>query len=134
MSQFDRNTSKYGSGSSILNIYSILVNNIYMIVFVIKNIRLSKKISLYKLSKQTNLSRTYLRNLENNISTNPTLSVLEKIATALDVNIKELFYTELDIQQLKKVLYKNIDKFGISSAEALEISQIIDKLLNIKRS
>lgn len=101
---------------------------------MIKSIRLDKKISLYKLSKETKLSRTYLRNLENNVTKNPTLSVLEKIAIALDVNIKELFYTELDIQQLKRVLYKNIDKFGISSAEALEISQIIDKLLNIKRS
>ena len=105
-----------------------------MIIFVIKSIRLSKKISLYKLSKETNLSRTYLRNLENNISTNPTLAVLEKIANALDVNVKELFYTELDIQQLKRILYKNIDKFGIGSDEALEVSQIIDILLNVKGS
>ena len=64
-----------------------------MLIFNIKNIRLNKKVTLYQLSKDTNLSRTYLRNLENNKATNPSLQVLEKISIALQVNIKDLFLT-----------------------------------------
>ena len=37
-----------------------------MVIFVIKNIRKSKNISLYKLSKLTGITRSYLRDLENN--------------------------------------------------------------------
>lgn len=102
-----------------------------MLIFNIKNIRLNKNITLYNLSKKTGLSRTYLRNMENNINTNPTLSVLEKISTALDVNIKDLFYSTLDIENLKKEMHKKIDLNGIDSKEVLQISQIIDLLLNI---
>lgn len=102
-----------------------------MIVFVIKKIRENKNISLYKLSKITGLSRTYLRKIENNINTNPTLSVLEKIATSLEVDIKDLFYSKLDIDNLKQQMYKKIDMYGINSEEVLEISHIIDLILNI---
>ena len=74
-----------------------------MLVFVIKQIRLKKNLTLYELSKKTDLSRTYLRLLENNKKTNPSV--------ALDVNIKDLFYSELDIDYLKKVMYSKIDEF-----------------------
>lgn len=102
-----------------------------MLVFNIKNIRLSKGITLYQLSKNTNLSRTYLRNLENNIANNPSTQVLEKIANALNVNVKTLFYSELDIEELRKEMHKCIDVYGLDSKEVLEISQLIDLLLNI---
>jgi len=104
-----------------------------MLIFNIKNIRLNKNISLYKLSKMTNLSRTYLRNLENNVKTNPSLLILEKISVALNVNIKDLFYSELDLISLKKKLYRKIDRYGVSSNEALQLSQIIDLLIKIKK-
>lgn len=102
-----------------------------MIVFNIKKIREDRKISIRKLSKITDISRTYLSDLENNRRSNPTLLILENIATALDVNIKDLFYSELDINNLKEEMYSRIDKYGIKSTEALEISQIIDLLINI---
>lgn len=103
-----------------------------MIVFNIKNIRKSKKISLRKLSNMTGVSRAYLYDLENNRRFNPTMFILEKIAEELDVNIKDLFYSLNDINNLKKEMYRRIDKFGIESKEALEISQIIDLLINVK--
>ena len=69
-----------------------------MIVFNIRNIRKSKKISLRKLSDMTGISRAYLYDLESNRRFNPTLFILQKIAEVLEVNIKELFYSlnELD--------------------------------------
>ena len=102
-----------------------------MIIFDIKKIRQNKKISIRALGAMTNLSRTYLSDLENNKCSNPTVKMLEKIANALDVNIKDLFYTTFDIKQLKQEMYKRIDEFGINSEEVLEVSQLIDLLLNI---
>lgn len=54
-----------------------------MYVFVIKPLRKSRNITLYGLSKSTGISRTYLRNLENNKVFNPTMQILNKIANAL---------------------------------------------------
>ena len=41
-----------------------------MYVFAIKPIRKKKNLTLYELSKRTGISRTYLRNLENNTTLN----------------------------------------------------------------
>lgn len=67
-----------------------------MIVFKIKEIRNKKSITLYKLSKETGISRGYLTELENNKKSNPSIQVLYKIALVLNVNIKDLFYSEFD--------------------------------------
>ena len=103
-----------------------------MFVFVIKQLREKKKITQYRLSQITDISRTYIRNLENNKSCNPTMHILELIAKALEVNVKDLFYTELDIDKLKEELDNRVEKYGLMAKETLEISQIIDLLINVK--
>lgn len=103
-----------------------------MIVFNIQNLRKNKNISLYKLEKLTHLSRAYLSRLENNIKLNPSMNTLMRIANALDVNVKDLFYTTLDINNLKEEMYKRIDKYGLNSKEVAEVSQLIDLLINIE--
>lgn len=82
-----------------------------MQIFVIKKIRESKNITLYKLSKETGISRTYLRDLENNKKFNPTLLMLEKISSVLNVKLKDLFFSLDEIDNLKTEMYKKIDKF-----------------------
>lgn len=62
-----------------------------MIIFKIKEIRESKNITIYKLGQETKISRGYLTDLENNKKCNPTLQILCKIASALDVKVKDLF-------------------------------------------
>ena len=103
-----------------------------MIVFNIRNVRKNRKISLRKLSDMTGISRAYLYDLENNRRFNPTLFILQKIAEELEVNIKDLFYSLNDIDNLKEEMYRRIDEYGIDSKEALEVSQVIDLLINIK--
>ena len=98
-----------------------------MIVFNIKKIREKQNISIRKLSQLTGLSRTYLSNLENNKRVNPTLSSLSAIADVFNVDIKDLFYSDIELNKLKKEMDHRIDK----SKEALEVSQIIDLLINI---
>lgn len=103
-----------------------------MFIFMVKNIRESKKISLNRLSKKTGISKSYLHDLENNSKFNVTLDKLYNIAAALNVNVKDLFYTTLDIEELRKELHNRIDKYGLNSKETLEISKLIDLLVNIK--
>lgn len=102
-----------------------------MIVFRIKQIREKKNITAYKLAKEVDISRSYLSELENNKRMNVSLKVLFDISKYLDVNIKDLFYTTLDIEVLRKEMHKCINKYGLDSKEVLEISQLIDLLLNI---
>ena len=103
-----------------------------MIVFNIRNIRKSKKISLRKLSYMTGISRAYLYDLESNRRFNPTLFILQKIAEVLEVDIKDVFYYDNDIEDLREEMNIRIEKFGIHSKEVLEVSQVIDLLINIK--
>jgi transcriptional regulator with XRE-family HTH domain len=102
-----------------------------MFVFVIKQLRESKNISQYKLSQMTDISRTYLRNLENNKKCNPTLGILSLIAEALNVRIRDLFYEDVQIDELKEELNRRVEKYGLRAKETMEISQIIDLLINI---
>lgn len=103
-----------------------------MYVFNIKNIRRSKGISLNKLHEMTGVSRAYLFDLENNRRFNPTIFILQKIAEELEVNIKDLFYSLDELENLKEEMYHRINKYGLDSKEALEVSQIIDLLINVK--
>ena len=103
-----------------------------MIVFRIKQIRESKNITAYRLAKDVKISRSYLSELENNKKMNVSLEVLVNIADYLNVNVKDLFYTRLDIEDLRKEMYRRIKKYGLDSKEALEVSQLLDLVLNIK--
>ena len=103
-----------------------------MFVFVIKEKRKEKNITLYRLYKMTGLSYSYLSELENNKVFNPSLETMNKIAHALNVKIDDLFYSHLDIDNLKEEMYHRIDEYGLQSKEVLEISQIIDLLINVK--
>lgn len=102
-----------------------------MLVFTIKNLRKAKNLTLIDLSNKSDLSTTYLSDLENNKLDNCSTKTLEKIANALNVNPKDLFYSKFDIDELKEKLNETIDIYGINSKETLEISQTIDLLVNI---
>ena len=117
-----------------INILKYTNNNFgsnFMYVFVIKPLRKSRNITLYGLSKSTGISRTYLRNLENNKVFNPTMQILNKIASVLNVTIKDLFYYNNDVEELRSEMYHRINKYGLDSKETYEVSQIIDLLLNV---
>lgn len=105
-----------------------------MYVFVIKQIRKNKSISTYKLSELTNLSEAYIKDLEGNRKFNPTMDTLGKIADALEVNVKELFYTKLDIEDLRGELDARIEMYGTHSPETEEVSKVLDLLMNLAYS
>jgi len=56
----------------------------------VKELRLSKGLSQESLAFKANLDRTYIPSIEKG-ERNVSITVVEKIAIALDVNIKDLF-------------------------------------------
>lgn len=102
-----------------------------MFIYAISQIRKKQNMSIYKLNQLTGISRAFLSNLEKDQPRNISLDKLTKIADALNVNVKELFYTTLDLKLLKSELYSRIDTYGLVSDEVLEISHLIDLLINI---
>lgn len=89
----------------------------------IRFIRKSKKISLNELARRAQMSSGYLSELENNISSNPTMDKLQKIAKALDVSVDEFFKVSL-AEELDKMI--NTDKL------AKEVREIETKNLTSK--
>lgn len=61
-----------------------------MLVLKIKEIRTKKGLTQKELSKLSGVSETYIGDLERN-EKEPTISILCRIAKALEVDIKELF-------------------------------------------
>lgn len=62
----------------------------------IRAIRTDKKISIRKLAELTGLSKSTLSEIENNISKNPTIDTLDKVARALSVSVVELIHSNRD--------------------------------------
>lgn len=60
---------------------------------LIRQVRENKEISLSELAIRTNIAKSHLSNIERNLK-EPTISVLVKIARALEVDIKELYKVE----------------------------------------
>lgn len=97
-------------------------------VFRIKEIRLEKNLSLEYLSKKSTVNLGYLSQLERGEKQNPSMNLLYKIASALEVNTKDLFYTIDDINDLKQQMYLCIKENGMSDEKAIIISNLIDSL------
>ena len=64
-----------------------------MLVLKIKEIRINRGLTQKELSKLSGISESYIGDLERN-EKEPTISILCRIAKALEVDIKELFNYE----------------------------------------
>lgn len=62
----------------------------------IKEIRLSKGLSISKLAEIIGISKGYLSDIEKGAKTNPSTELLERIANALDVTVSDLFEKSTD--------------------------------------
>jgi len=56
----------------------------------IRTIRTKKKITLSKLAEKSNVTKSYLSNIERNICSNPTIEFVEKVALALNMKPESL--------------------------------------------
>ena len=61
-----------------------------MIELYIRKIRIEKKLTQKRLSELSGVSESYIGDLERN-EKEPTISILHRLAKALDVDIRELY-------------------------------------------
>ena len=87
----------YKGGAAYFGGYYMLMLGTY-----IREIRKARNISLSQLSKKTNISKSYLSNIERNIQTNPSIGILTKISDALDADIQELIVASNASSQLNE--------------------------------
>lgn len=92
----------------------------------IRKLRKEKGLSLNKLAEMTHTSKSYLWELENINSRNPTKDKLVKISQALDVTIDYLIDDESNLNNtmLEKAFFKKFKK--LSTQNRKKIEQIID--------
>lgn len=85
----------------------------------LKAIRLKRKYSIRKLALKSHISIYYLAALERNEYQHPSVAILNKLASALNVSKQELYFAagyidhplkEIDVQGLPKVDRKKLDE------------------------
>lgn len=90
----------------------------------IKNYRKKRGFTQKELAEKSNLSRSYLADLERN-RYNPSLDSLQLIAHSLDVNVSDLLGEKSNDNKIEELAYKDIT----SVEDALEIIKFQDGLM-----
>ena len=103
-----------------------------MIVFLIKELRMIKKITLKQLKEKTGISISYLSEIENNKAKNPSLEVIVKIAEALQIKLDEIYFVDSEIDELKKALNVYVEAYGINNEKTIKFSEKVNKEINKK--
>ena len=103
-----------------------------MLVFLIKEFRKIKKITLKEMQEKTDLSISYLSEIENNKAKNPSLLVMVKIAQVLDVKLDDIYFVKGEINTMKKALNIYIEAYGINDERTIEFSQKVNEEINKK--
>lgn len=67
----------------------------------VKEMRMQKQLSLSELAERTKITKSYLSNIERNISTNPTIDVIQKLASGFKVHPSVLLNWEEDKKELQ---------------------------------
>ena len=102
-----------------------------MFAFIIEKYMLKKNISVEELSELTNIDKEYIIKIVKNEINDTNLSTLQKIAKVLKVNVKDLFYSVDDYEDLRGEMEKVIKQVGIKDPRVPEFSHILDLLQNV---
>lgn len=98
----------------------------------ILEIRKKRDLSLTELAERANISKSYLSNIERDLNKNPSIKVMEKIATVLKVELKTLL-TSGSSQEIKHGLDQEWVEFihelkesGIGKEQIQEYKKLIE--------
>lgn len=100
-----------------------------MLVFLIKELRKIKKLTLKEMQENTEMSISYLSEIENNKVKNPSLLVMVKIAKVLDVKLDDIYFVEGEIKSMKKALNIYVKAYRINDERTINFSQKVNKYL-----
>ncbi|MFE0507932.1 helix-turn-helix domain-containing protein [Peribacillus butanolivorans] len=97
-----------------------------MIGYRVKMLREEKKMSISELSTKSGVAKSYISSLERNLQTNPTILVLEKIASILCITVDALLYEQVDhsMDDEWNEIMKDIIGSGISKEELREFIDV----------
>lgn len=84
------------------------------------------------MKERTELSTSYLSEIENNKVKNPSLMVMVKIAKVLDVKLDELYFVTDEIKSWKKALNIYVEAYGINDERTIKFSQKVNEEINKK--
>ena len=98
----------------------------------IAKIRKSKGFTLSELADKSNVSKSYLSNIERNLNQNPSIQVLEKIAHVLQVDITTLlmplkkhdYHQVLEYEWIEFI--KELKKSGLKKDQIHEYKPLIE--------
>ncbi|KNH20176.1 hypothetical protein ACS78_18405 [Priestia megaterium] len=93
----------------------------------VKEMRMKKQLSLSELEECTGITKSYLSNIERNISTNPTIDIIQKLASGFKVHPLVL----LNWKEGKKELQSTNDsleyiKYRINSMDNEQLRELKD--------
>jgi XRE family transcriptional regulator, master regulator for biofilm formation len=96
----------------------------------IYKIRRSKDLTLTELADRANISKSYLSNIERDINKNPSIKILEKIASVLDVDFQILLAgTTLDSEHFDQDLLEfanELKEMGIEKEHIQDYKPLIE--------
>jgi XRE family transcriptional regulator, master regulator for biofilm formation len=75
----------------------------------IKNLRLKKGYSITRLAEEANISKSYLSHLEKGLNNNPSLQMLDKIASSLHTTIDDLIEGDISCPALTSKPVLNLE-------------------------
>lgn len=97
----------------------------------LKSIRESKKISIYRLSQETNISQGHISDLENG-KNQPTIETLKKLIAPLGISLSEFFNEDGNISILSEKERELIANFRTMTDENADLYFQLGKALNNK--
>lgn len=97
----------------------------------IRTIRVQKRMTLSNLAEKANVTKSYLSNIERNISTNPTIEFVEKVALALNMKPESLLGWEKDEASSLEKSFSYVKKYLLTmdDEQLIELKDYIDFIL-----
>lgn len=97
----------------------------------IAELRKSKGLTLSELAKRSNISKSYLSNIERNVNQNPSIAVLEKIANVLSVEVNFLIGDKEEVKDNKNDKEWNdfvseLKRAGVKKEQIHEYKELIE--------
>lgn len=99
----------------------------------IRTIRVQKRMTLSNLAEKAHVTKSYLSNIERNISTNPTIEFVEKVALALNMKPESLLGWDKDENEISSLessfLYVKKYLLTMDDEQLVELKDYIDFIL-----
>lgn len=95
----------------------------------IKIIRKKKKLTLSECANRANISKSYLSNIERNVNQNPSIHIIYRIATVLDVDLRSLIDSDdvLEVDESEWFDFmQDLKKAGIEKEELQQYKTVIE--------